>query len=135
MGISTVDSHYLFSFRKKKQANVLTMTYKTPRDLAAITVCPHLHRVYSTLGTRPLRLSSISRGPPASALCTCCSICQQCFSPRYLHGRLPHFLSVFLKIYLLSEPFPGQRVYNVNFPLLLLLPVLSLIFLFSTYFY
>lgn len=60
MGISTVDS-LLILFQEKKKASVLTVTYKTPCVLAAIIVWPHLHRVYSTLGTHPLRLSSISQ--------------------------------------------------------------------------
>lgn len=44
-------------------------------------------------------------------------------SPRCLHGTCLHFLQVLLKMYLLSETFPGQPTYNFNFPLFLEFPI------------
>lgn len=42
----------------------------------------------------PYRSSARPVTDPPQGLCTCCSLCPECSSPRHPHGFLPHFLQL-----------------------------------------
>lgn len=127
-----------YSLSGKKKANVLTMTYKTPCDLAAIIVWSHRHRVYPPLVTRPLRLSSnLPRSSCLWALHLLFHLPEMLFHPDTYMANSPTSLWCFSKCIFSLSPFPANVSTTSTFPdsSYFLCPVLSLIFLFSAYFY
>ena len=64
----------------------------------------------------PALLANLNSPSLLLRLCTCCSICEECFSPTICMAYIITTFRPFLTYYLLPETFPGYSVWKYNVP-------------------